>query len=246
VNVSYRIILLLLGTTALIVISLTVASRHFGRSRTPMTRLPQQATTANVSPVGDAESFELPLIKFYGKVIDENDMPVAGAQVSLMIATADPNATLHRGQSTTKWITRYTDSEGNFSLVDEHGVHMWVSRIAKQGFEWINDSAEKTIFDHRKTLVGNQFYIFDPGIGPVYQSDPSRPAIFPLHREGSRVQGRPSRGGSDRYSDGKVVINERVTLLVPSAGPGSPATAIDRSERLRALLTPSTTRQTRN
>ncbi|HEV7302461.1 MAG TPA: carboxypeptidase-like regulatory domain-containing protein [Tepidisphaeraceae bacterium] len=192
-------------------------------------------------PSDDVGPSHLPQINFYGRVVDERGAPVPDAEVAVMIATADPAATHGARVAKTKWLALKSDSNGEFSVRNERGLHIWISKVDKPGFDWVFDWAEKPIFDLKRDLVGNQFYVFDSGIGPVYESDPSRPAVFPLIRAGSDKMNKPSRGGSDRFDDGRVRINDPMDPLVPSAGPKAPTTAIERSKRLRELLVPSPT-----
>jgi hypothetical protein len=113
--------------------------------------------------------------------------------------------------------------------------YLQVTHIAKPGYEWVHETYRSPELTPTE-LIDNRFYSYGMD-SYTYLPDESRPAIFPLFRKGSPMIGKPSRGGSDRYPDGSVVLNEPRTPRVPSAGGGVPATREEREDRLRSLTT---------
>jgi hypothetical protein len=173
-----------------------------------------------------------PRITFYGMVIDERGQPVTDATVHLIADEFHFGkgrfGQLVPGSANDCWLR--TDAAGRFHVHDMPGNHLTIMDVSKPGYDWIFDWA----YAATELPDGNRFYLFEPNVR-TYLPDQSRPAIFPLVRAGSQVLGQPSRGGSDRYSDGRVVQNGPVVPLIPSAGLSAPSTPLERDERLLKL-----------
>jgi hypothetical protein len=71
------------------------------------------------------------VINFYGKVVDQNDQPIAGATVKLTIA-ADPSEI---NVPEEKDYTLETGQDGNFQLIGAYGWSLHISSITKLGYE---------------------------------------------------------------------------------------------------------------
>jgi hypothetical protein len=101
-------------------------------------------------------------IEFYGKVVDENTNPVAGATVNFSwveAPTADGN----------KSATAISDSRGLFELHDQVGLDLGVS-VGKAGY-----------YSSRRD---SDTFNFGPLRGKSFSSDPANPAIFHLLKKG--------------------------------------------------------------
>ncbi len=178
---------------------------------------------------------------FFGMVEDEVGNPVEGVEVSVWTAETVMNPTsgghVHRTE-TQKRFSVYTNARGRF-FVTMPERHNWIviEKVIKPGKEWVIDwawTAGPTYRDH-----DNRVYQFPGGVVqcPNYRASHDAPAIFPLHPVGSdRPPRLPSRGGSDFGCDRKVTTNERVELLIPSAGPGAPSTPPDIERRIADLI----------
>jgi hypothetical protein len=70
-------------------------------------------------------------INFYGKVVDQNDQPIAGATVKLTIA-ADPSKVNVQEEND---YTLETGQDGNFQLIGTYGWSLHISSITKSGYE---------------------------------------------------------------------------------------------------------------
>ena len=100
-------------------------------------------------------------IEFYGKAVDENSNPVAGAQI-IFHWVEEPNES---GNRTTN---AESDAEGLFALHGQLGLSLSVS-VAKDGY-----------YSSRKN---NNTFSYGPLNGPPYSSDPQSPAIFLLQKK---------------------------------------------------------------
>lgn len=103
-------------------------------------------------------------INFYGKVVDENGQPVAGAKVEFSWTDLTPNGT-SEAQTT-------SDPQGQFTLTAQRGKRLQV-RVNKDGY---HRSQEQS--------AGNFEYaaFFEPS---YYQPDPNAPVIFRLRKKGN-------------------------------------------------------------
>jgi hypothetical protein len=129
----------------------------------------------------------------------------------------------------------YSGVTGSFLITVPQPNHVIaIEAVKKEGFDWVIDWAWTLGVPPHNDGENRQFIL--PGklwSVPVYQPDPNRPAIFPLHRKGNPAPAtQPSRGGSDRTRDGKTVANEPTELRVPSAGPNAPSTNDEISKRI--------------
>jgi len=130
---------------------------------------PAPTTVAPNPPTSNAPNAINPTIKellqkpidFYGKVLDEGNNPVAGANVQFR--WDDLTA-----ENWTRTSTTESDVEGLFSLHDKHGATLTVS-ISKEGY-YTPHSGQ-----------GSFHYAFG---NPNFSSDPQNPIIFYLRKKG--------------------------------------------------------------
>ena len=178
----------------------------------------------------------LPVVNFYGLVIDEYGNPLPDASVLVYLDWTPPN---YYGPSpdTNKRLDLTTDQQGRFEVRNERAKRLQVLDVKKPGHVWLVDYAWMAKPEYRPH--DNRFYGFEND--HPYLPDPAHPAVFPLMSTGSKATARTSRGGADREPDGTVVVNVPWTPLIPSAGPGSSETAIEVERRIVALVRSSTT-----
>jgi len=101
-------------------------------------------------------------LNFYGKVVDENNQPVAGATAHMEWNTIG-------GTSTAQTIS---DGEGLFSLTGQHGKVLGV-RVEKGGYYTVEGGAGNVSFEYA-----------DPSVSWWYEPDPNNPVIFHLRIKG--------------------------------------------------------------
>ena len=103
-------------------------------------------------------------IKFYGKVIDQHDQPVAGATVRLQWVNRQGAGGV--GESNTT-----TDDKGQFSLEGVKGkcLLVWISR---EGYYDVSRKDNQTNFEFAS-----------PGQNDFYEPDPDNPVIFHMRKK---------------------------------------------------------------
>ena len=111
--------------------------------------------------------FESP-IAFYGKVVDQNQAPIQGADIR-MVANDNP------GSSGTTY-HKSSDSEGLFSITGIHGLTISVE-ASKEGYKRISPREDRT-GSYRGFAYG-----LDQGEG-IHTPMPDAPVIFVLHKSG--------------------------------------------------------------
>lgn len=110
------------------------------------------------------------VILFYGRVLDQNDQPVAGADVSLSIQKFSFNMSAMFSQA--KDFKVKTDSEGNFMVSGESGRSLYVETIQKEGTEFL--------FKQNK----NRGFNYDSSDGQKYHiPDKANPVIFRIRKK---------------------------------------------------------------
>lgn len=200
----------------------------------------------NTATFSNAQLPAMPTINFYGKVIDEAGLPVADALVHLSIWKMPPGWSSRKGpplRDVVHETTIRTENDGTFALANEKGYMLQILDIRKLGYNWLIDwDWTWPTSNPTRGHPDNRYFIYGGGF-PIYIPDQDHPAIFPLYHEGAQGIAIPSRGGSDRLEDGQVIHNEPTKPAVPSTGPGSPATAVERIERVRQLHRPTTSTQ---
>lgn len=129
---------------------------------------PNAGTVAQMAAI-----FSTP-IEFYGKVIDQHENPVEGADVEISVSD-DPTLSGKRNVQ-----RRKSDASGLFSISGIHGMAIYVS-VAKQGYYKIyaNHGSKDA-----KASQKNFSYGFNEGQG-LHRPDKSNPAILELHKADS-------------------------------------------------------------
>jgi Carboxypeptidase regulatory-like domain len=104
-------------------------------------------------------------IDFYGKVVDEDDRPVAGAKVELQWNTIGvPNGTLFAETT--------SDEGGKFSLEEKRGKILRV-QVSKEGYYPVENGNGALNFEYA-----------DPSSAYYYEADSSHPVIFHMRSVG--------------------------------------------------------------
>lgn len=147
-------------------------------SRLAPSRGPERGSPDTNSPVAESArkfieemradpsyQFEVP-IRFYGKVLDQDDRPLAEADVGFRWNRVNAtNTEIESGIAGTK-----TDGSGLFSLEGQNGNQLAVS-VGKPGY--YNAPQNPSSFEYA-----------DPGEGAFYTPDPQNPVVFHLRRKG--------------------------------------------------------------
>jgi hypothetical protein len=123
-------------------------------------------------------------IRFYGKVIDQDENPIPGVKVTLGIRTAkEPVAGLVGDVFDYPVVT--TDAQGRFSITDAKGALLTVKSLEKPGYE-----------ASIKTINKTYWYWRDPS--QVFTPDPEAPEVFRMwKKEGAE----------------KLVLQDRMTRI---------------------------------
>ena len=103
-------------------------------------------------------------IKFYGKVIDENNGAVPGAMVVFQWTDTSANGTSER--------TVYTGGDGRFELTGVSGKRLGINQLQKDGYYRVNKGAPRS-FEYAAFFEEN-----------YYQPDPANPVTFRLKKKG--------------------------------------------------------------
>lgn len=129
-------------------------------------------------------------IAFYGRVVDQNNNPVAGAKV--VVSWTDLSAT---GTSVREL---HTDGAGNFTLSGERGKHLLVRSIEKVGYE--DSTLNQDGFEYAAFFDEN-----------YHIPDPNSPVLFRMHM---KAVAEPLVAISDKFkiqADGTVALNLRTS-----------------------------------
>jgi uncharacterized repeat protein (TIGR03803 family) len=146
--------------------------------------LPKGVTIADVSNavyIVSVRSMMIPPrpINFYGKVVDENDQPVAGATAHFVWDVGATNNVPRPFTDTGKISADITtDSAGLFSLTNVMGTELDVS-VSKAGYYSSRTNRGTQYFKYSKPNI-DSFY----GIGDYFKPDPNHPVIYYLHKMG--------------------------------------------------------------
>src|ERR1022692_346220 len=117
-------------------------------------------------------------IRFYGKVLDQDEMPVAGADVGFKWNRMNAiNNEMESGEAGAK-----TDGGGLFSLEEQKGGQLAVT-VSKPGYYSLGEN--RSMFEYAQPYSGN-FYI----------PDPNYPVVFHLRKKGNGVALITSRSGT--------------------------------------------------
>lgn len=138
-------------------------------------------------------------VHLIGRVLDESGSPVSGAVVEATIrrvrwAFQFSGEGQLGGLEESVIVTAESDSRGEFRFEGRGGT-LRITRVSKPGFVWrkVNSSA------------GDDFHFFAVGRGARCFASAERPALFALHKAGTVMPAKLSRGGSERLADGRIV-----------------------------------------
>ncbi|MDI6809905.1 MAG: hypothetical protein QME66_13205 [Candidatus Eisenbacteria bacterium] len=111
-------------------------------------------------------------ITFYGKVVDQNNAPVVGANAEIHIQHFSPKESEFFGQI--KTITVQTDNTGVFSVEKETGSSLYIQGISKAG----HDGALLT--DQNRSFQ----YFEEPGHPKPFVAGKKSPVVFRMRKQG--------------------------------------------------------------
>jgi hypothetical protein len=130
-------------------------------------------------------------ITFYGKVVDQNSVPVAGAAVKLKVVTSH----FETASTDEKEYPLETDGNGSFTLTDAFGVSLFITSIQKPGY----DLSKKTPPGFVYALTGS------------FHPDPANPVVIRMWKiagkeplVGSAWHGRIAGDGATERFDLKT------------------------------------------
>lgn len=108
-------------------------------------------------------------IRFYGKVQDQLDQLVEGAEIVLHITRFSPNMEKLFGE--TKEVHVKTDSQGYFTISQEKGRSLYVKEIQKEGYA----------FSAKQNPIGEYRYA---GESQNFTPDQANPVVFRMRKTG--------------------------------------------------------------
>ncbi|MFT3788227.1 MAG: carboxypeptidase-like regulatory domain-containing protein [Tepidisphaeraceae bacterium] len=159
---------------------------------------------------------------FYGKVVDQDGKPLAGATIKLRYGEHPKVAAMIADPPPQTDLTLTSGVDGRFELKGAAGNQLMVLEVTKLGYEWLYDYGANWMtepsHDNRYLLFlqGGQYSFNIP--------DAELPAIYPLIQLGSDHLYPLSRGGKERLQGGTIVVNEPFTPEWPTAGPNAART----------------------
>jgi hypothetical protein len=126
-------------------------------------------------------------IEFYGKVLDQNEQPVPGVEVSMNWTDMSPNGT--------SAATVTTDAEGRFSITGIQGKNFGVRSLKKDGYL-------EAVKSNPRSFEYAGFW------KPTYhEPDPNKPVIFHLRKKGDPAP--------LLFSEGKFVVTFGTQSQIP-------------------------------
>lgn len=112
-------------------------------------------------------------IDFYGKVLDEQDQPVEGVNVSIHLRQFAP-----LGPPYFQRIAEFSmksDIQGCFSLVGQRGSDLYIESMTKKGYEYSKKDTTSRSYDYPR------------GIHGLPSPDPKNPFVFLLRKKGEQT-----------------------------------------------------------
>ncbi len=112
-------------------------------------------------------------INFYGKVLDEQGLPVEGAEVMLHLKRYSTSAPPWFEQIID--ISLKSDKQGRFSITNEKGRDLFVKEVKRKGYE-------PSLIHHTKIS-----YNYSPEMDAVFVPDPLTPVVFWMRKKGDET-----------------------------------------------------------
>lgn len=108
-------------------------------------------------------------VKFYGKIVDQNDLPVEGVLIDAEILYHEPAMDEILKENTSnrkKTIVLTSDADGQFSIDFTRGKSLTLKGYKKEGYQ----------------LEGRKYFVYDfgPRMSSPHNPDPSNPVVFKL------------------------------------------------------------------
>ncbi len=126
----------------------------------------EEATKLYVQRVNADHQYDWKVpLNFYGKVVDENNQPVAGATAHLQWNTIGIAGGTAEEQAT-------SDGNGLFSLTGQHGKVLGV-RVDKEGYYTVDGGAGDVSFEYA-----------NPSLAWWHEPDSNNPVVFHLRKKG--------------------------------------------------------------
>jgi len=172
-----------------------------------------------------------PVMKFFhGRVVDQDGNPLQGAELAVQMSPFAANP-IYPGvlpaRRPENMFSAYSGVTGAFFLTltaPKQIVEILDVKLA--GYTWLIDRAWQVPPQLPHPDDTRWFVLAGPYTEyPIYTPDTNNPAVFVLVENGydKAITATPSRGGSDRTRDGKVVVNSPHHVVIPSTGPSAPA-----------------------
>ena len=110
-------------------------------------------------------------IRFYGKVLDQFDQPVMGAEVELCLTHFSPSPTA--AFTAMKRLTVKTDEHGAFSVTRARGCSLSVEQVVKEGYEFSWERNPLRSFN------------YSAGWERIFVPDEKAPVVFRVRKKGA-------------------------------------------------------------
>ncbi len=170
-------------------------------------------------------------VTFFGRVVDQDGVPVADATVAIFVFGTDPDWAWRGGpdkRGSNRLDEFRTNANGAFT-VSFVGSAISVRDVRADEYEWFHDAGYGSGNDRRRSHGWDRMFYFWYRRGMSgYLPDPARPAQFVLVRQGvTAVSAFPSRGGTD-IDNSQVITNVPMWPIEPSlkgVHPAQPTTA---------------------
>jgi hypothetical protein len=106
-------------------------------------------------------------VKFYGKIIDQNDKPLQGVKIDAEILYHEPSMTAILKENTAnreETIVITSEVDGRFSVIFSKGKSLTLRGFTKDGYQ----------------LEGRKYFVYDfgPRMSSPHNPDPSSPVVF--------------------------------------------------------------------
>jgi hypothetical protein len=111
-------------------------------------------------------------IEFYGKVVEQDGTPIAGATIDLTISRLKPHLLSDKDPHSWQTFQKVTDENGCFSVNEDKGLFLEVKRISKDGYR---SDLKVTPFFHYSATYSTS---------PKHHPDASKPVFFYMWKKG--------------------------------------------------------------
>jgi hypothetical protein len=157
---------------SLIIVVCFAGTLSFGQNPNPNQNPKQQAMKQAAEQAANTP------INFWGKVVDQNGNPIAGATATFSL----PSSSFSEDEDSTTKIVVLSDANGLFSLIGKTGagISVWVS---KEGYYSVPDEADAGFLDYFRKSKYPQTSFNRAGTWQPFPTE-QQPTIFTLTKKG--------------------------------------------------------------